>query len=84
MPTATHHALKDLGNVAGSAAALQRSLQMVFGAIAAAAVGLVGENSLISMACVMTMFAIITLVLLALSMKTQSRSSSVAPAYPAK
>ena len=84
MPTATHHALKDLGNVAGSAAALQRSLQMVFGAIAAAAVGLVGENSLISMACVMTMFATITLVLLALSMKTQSRSSSVAPAYPAK
>lgn len=69
MPNATHRALKDLGKVAGSAAALQRSLQMVAGAIAGAAVGLVGGNSIDSMASVMTAFAAIAIVLLRISMK---------------
>ncbi|MDG6098425.1 multidrug effflux MFS transporter [Alteromonas sp. ZYF713] len=76
MPNATHRALKDLGKVAGSAAALQRSLQMVGGAIAGAAVGLVGGNSLVSMASVMTTFSAIAILLLIISIKKRLRSAS--------
>ncbi len=78
MPNATHRALKDLGKVAGSAAALQCSLQMVAGAIAGAAVGLVGGDSIVSMASVMTAFAAIAIVLLRISMKKRLQSPLVA------
>lgn len=76
MPNAIHRALKDLGKVAGSAAALQRSLQMVGGAIAGAAVGLVGGNSLVSMASVMTTFSAIAILLLIISIKKRLLSAS--------
>ncbi|WP_052574902.1 multidrug effflux MFS transporter, partial [Escherichia coli] len=84
MPNATHRALKDLGKVAGSAAALQRSLQMVAGAIAGAAVGLVGGNSIVAMASVMTAFAAIAIVLLRISMKKSLRTPLVTPKFTAK
>lgn len=84
MPNATHRALKDLGKVAGSAAALQRSLQMVAGAIAGAAVGLVGGNSIVSMASVMTAFAAIAIVLLRISMKKSLRTPLETPKFTTK
>ncbi|WP_408917986.1 multidrug effflux MFS transporter [Citrobacter portucalensis] len=69
MPNATYRALQNLASVAGSAAALQRSLQMVAGAIAGVSVGLVGGNSIVSMASVMTAFATISLVLFCISVR---------------
>ena len=72
MPNATYRALQNLGSVAGSAAALQRSLQMVAGAIAGAAVGLVGGNSIVAMALVMVAFATISLALFGISVRKRS------------
>lgn len=77
MPNATHQALKDLGTVAGSAAALLRSLQMVAGAFAAAAVGFVGGNHIAAMASVMTTFAVIAFVLLNIATSKNSRTPLV-------
>lgn len=77
MPNATHRALKDLGTVAGSAAALLRSLQMVAGAFAAAAVGFVGGNHIVAMASVMTTFAAIAFVLLNIATSRNSRTPLV-------
>lgn len=57
MPNATHQALHSVGHIAGSAAALQRSLQFLAGAAAGALVGLIGSNHLLAMAITMTLFA---------------------------
>lgn len=56
MPNATHQALHSVGHIAGSASALQRSLQFLFGAGAGAAVGLIAGNQLMGMATAMTLF----------------------------
>lgn len=74
MPDATHRALKDLGTIAGSAAALQRSLQMVAGAIARSAVGSVGGNNIVAMASVMTAFATIAFILFRIAVRRSSRT----------
>jgi len=64
MPNATHQALATVGNVAGSAAALLRSLQMLAGAAAGALVGLLAGNQLTVMATVMAIAAVAGVVLL--------------------
>lgn len=64
MPNATHEALATVGNVAGSAAALLRSIQMLAGASAGALVGLFAGNQLSVMAAVMTLYAVLGLVLI--------------------
>lgn len=64
MPNATHQALTTVGNVAGSASALLRSIQMVAGASAGALIGLFAGNQLSVMAAVMTLYAVLGLVLL--------------------
>jgi DHA1 family bicyclomycin/chloramphenicol resistance-like MFS transporter len=64
MPNATHQALATVGNVAGSAAALLRSLQMLAGAAAGALVGLLAGNQLTVMATVMAIAAVVGVVLL--------------------
>jgi DHA1 family bicyclomycin/chloramphenicol resistance-like MFS transporter len=61
MPNATHQALASVGNVAGSAAALLRSMQMLAGATAGALVGLFAGNQLTVMAAVMTLSALLGL-----------------------
>lgn len=75
MPNATHMALKDLGTVAGSAAALQRSIQMIMGATASAIVGGIGGNPLEAMAITMVCFAFFSLVLLLANFKYCQNSS---------
>lgn len=70
MPSTTHLALKDMGAVAGSAAALQRALQMVMGAAAGAMVGFIGGNSLVAMAASMTLFAVLAFGLLLIGLRT--------------
>ncbi|WP_316675340.1 multidrug effflux MFS transporter [uncultured Tolumonas sp.] len=77
MPNATYRALKDLGSVAGSAAALLRSLQMIAGACAAAAVGFVGGNHIEAMALIMAVFATIAFVLLNIATRRSARISLV-------
>jgi MFS transporter, DHA1 family, multidrug resistance protein len=64
MPNATHQALQQLGKVAGSAAALQRSLQMAFGALASALVGILSPNPVMGMAASMAIFAVLSCLLL--------------------
>ncbi len=64
MPNATHQALHGVGQVAGSAAALLRSGQMLAGAAAGALVGLFAGNQLTAMAGVMTLSALAGLALL--------------------
>lgn len=64
MPNTTHQALATVGNVAGSAAALLRSLQMLAGAAAGALVGLLAGNQLTVMATVMAIAAVAGVVLL--------------------
>lgn len=66
MPNTTTSALKEMGNVAGSAAALQRALQMVTGAFASVLVSLIGGSPLFSMAATMTLFAVLSLCILVL------------------
>lgn len=61
MPNATHQALSSVGNVAGSASALLRSMQMLAGAAAGALVGLLAGNQLTVMAGVMSLSALIGL-----------------------
>lgn len=61
MPNATHQALSSVGNVAGSAAAVLRSLQMLAGASAGALVGVFAGNQLVIMAAVMTLSALVGL-----------------------
>lgn len=63
MPNATHAALASVGNVAGSAAALLRSMQMLAGAGAGALVGILAGNQLTVMALVMTVCALAGLLL---------------------
>lgn len=76
MPNATHQSLRDVGNVAGSAAALQRSLQMIVGAGAGALFGLAGSHPLKAMAAVMLGFSVLALVIQA------ARKSPSAAAEP--
>jgi DHA1 family bicyclomycin/chloramphenicol resistance-like MFS transporter len=64
MPNATHQALASVGNVAGSAAALLRSMQMLAGAAAGALVGVLAGNQLTVMATVMTIAALIGVALI--------------------
>jgi DHA1 family bicyclomycin/chloramphenicol resistance-like MFS transporter len=64
MPNATHQALATVGNVAGSAAALLRSLQMLAGAAAGALVGVLAGNQLTVMATVMALAAALGVLLL--------------------
>ncbi|OWY27387.1 multidrug effflux MFS transporter [Herbaspirillum robiniae] len=64
MPNATHQALHSVGHIAGSASALQRSLQFLSGAGAGALVGLIAGNQLMGMAIVMALFASVGVVLL--------------------
>lgn len=65
MPIATHQALQHLHQVAGSAAALLRSLQMAVGACSAALVGALGHHDpMLAMASVMCLFAAMNLMLL--------------------
>jgi DHA1 family bicyclomycin/chloramphenicol resistance-like MFS transporter len=64
MPNATHQALASVGNVAGSAAALLRSMQMLAGAAAGALVGVLAGNQLMVMATVMTIAALIGVALI--------------------
>lgn len=66
MPNATHQALATVGNVAGSAAALLRSIQMLAGAGAGALIGLLAGNQLSVMAAVMLISALLGLLLLGL------------------
>ncbi|MBP0600663.1 multidrug effflux MFS transporter [Herbaspirillum sp. LeCh32-8] len=66
MPNATHQALHSVGHIAGSASALQRSLQFLSGAGAGALVGLIAGNQLTGMAIVMTLCACAGMVLLLL------------------
>lgn len=69
MPNATHQALAPVGHVAGSAAALLRSMQMLAGATAGALVGLFAGNQLTVMAGVMTLSALLGLACLLLRHK---------------
>lgn len=64
MPTATHAGLRDLGKVAGSAAALQRGVQMIAGSAAGALVGAIGGQALVAMSLAMGSSAVLSLVLL--------------------
>ncbi|MYM24231.1 Bcr/CflA family efflux MFS transporter [Duganella sp. FT135W] len=66
MPNATHQALATVGNVAGSAAALLRSIQMLAGASAGALIGLFAGNQLAVMAAVMVFYSVLGLLLLGL------------------
>jgi DHA1 family bicyclomycin/chloramphenicol resistance-like MFS transporter len=77
MPSATHAGLRNLGKVAGSAAALQRGLQMVAGSAAGALVGVIGGNPLMAMALAMGTSALLALVLL-VSMQRLSASDEEA------
>ncbi|MFT4196898.1 MAG: Bcr/CflA family efflux MFS transporter [Pseudoxanthomonas sp.] len=71
MPLATHASLRDLGRNAGSAAALQRGLQMVAGAGSGALVGLTGAPPLLAMALAMAASALLALVLLLVLQRTK-------------
>lgn len=64
MPTATHAGLRDLGKVAGSAAALQRGLQMVAGSAAGSLVGVIGGQPLVAMSLAMGASAVLSVALL--------------------
>lgn len=64
MPSATHAGLRNMGKVAGSAAALQRGLQMVAGSTGGALVGLIGGMPLLAMALAMGTSAIVALAFL--------------------
>ncbi len=64
MPNATHQALEPVGQVAGSAAALLRSMQMLAGAATGALVGMLTGNRLTAMAVVMSLSALAGLGLL--------------------
>jgi DHA1 family bicyclomycin/chloramphenicol resistance-like MFS transporter len=64
MPNTTHQSLATVGNIAGSAAALLRSMQMLAGASAGALVGLLAGNQLTVMAMVMALSATTGLLLL--------------------
>ncbi|WPB55196.1 multidrug effflux MFS transporter [Xylophilus sp. GOD-11R] len=59
MPTATHRGLRALGHVAGSAAALQRCMQMVSASVFGTLVGLIGGQSLVAMATSMTVASLL-------------------------
>jgi len=72
MPNATHQALATVGHVAGSAAALLRSMQMLAGATAGALVGLFAGNQLTVMAAVMTLSALLGLACLLVRQKQQA------------
>ncbi|QHI97221.1 Bcr/CflA family efflux MFS transporter [Xylophilus rhododendri] len=61
MPTATHGGLRRLGHVAGSAAALQRCMQMVAASAFGTLVGLVGGQSLAAMGTAMTAASLLAL-----------------------
>ena len=78
MPNATHQALDTVGHVAGSAAALLRSMQMLAGAGTGALVGLLAGNRLTAMAGVMTLAALAGLVLLRARRVNGVRSARVA------
>lgn len=71
MPNATHQALQTVGHIAGSASALQRSLQFLSGAGAGALVGFIAGNQLMGMAITMTLFAGAGIVLLFLQSQRQ-------------
>ncbi|WP_225202232.1 multidrug effflux MFS transporter [Herbaspirillum sp. alder98] len=71
MPNATHQALHSVGHIAGSASALQRSLQFLSGAGAGALVGFIAGNQLRGMAITMTLFAAAGIVLLLLRSERQ-------------
>ncbi|WP_195763429.1 multidrug effflux MFS transporter [Duganella guangzhouensis] len=77
MPNATHQALSSVGNVAGSASALLRSMQMLGGASAGALVGVMAGNQLAGMAAVMTLSAIVGLGVLFVRQLLVSRSANV-------
>jgi DHA1 family bicyclomycin/chloramphenicol resistance-like MFS transporter len=63
-PNATHGALQPMGRMAGAAAAALRSLQMLFGALAGALVGLLYDGrSALSLTATMAGFALLGLVL---------------------
>lgn len=64
LPNTTVRALQDMGNVAGSAAALQRSLQMTIGAFAGVLVSLVEMGPSFSMAISMIFFSLLSIVIL--------------------
>lgn len=81
MPNATYRAMRNAAKVAGSAAALQRSLQMVSGAAAGAIFGMIAGDRLIVMAFVMSMFSLTALGLNWLSGKRQAQAD--APVSPA-
>jgi len=74
MPNTTHQALAGVGQVAGSAAALLRSAQMLAGAAAGALVGLLAGNQLTVMAIVMTLSALVGLALLCARQAMQARA----------
>lgn len=63
-PNTTIRALKKLGNIAGSAAALQRSLQMITGALAGVLVSLIAVNPSVSMAISMSLFSLLSVIIL--------------------
>lgn len=72
MPNATHQALHSVGHIAGSASALQRSLQFLSGAGAGALVGFIAGNQFLGMAITMTLFASGGIALLCLRSGQQS------------
>lgn len=80
MPNAAHRALREAAGVAGSAAALQRSLQMLTGAAAGALFGLAGEDPLVAMACAMATFAVLALGLYCTDMILETRPDSTTAA----
>ena len=77
MPNATHQALGSVGRVAGSAAALLRSAQMLAGAATGALVGLFAGNRLTVMAAVMTCSALVGLGLLCVRQATARQAALV-------
>ena len=79
LPNATHRALRHAGAVAGSAAALQRALQMIVGAASGALFGLLGGNRLVAMAAVMLLFAVIALAFQFARLRLESRAGVAAP-----
>lgn len=64
MPTATYLGMENMGTSAGSAAALQRTAQMVTGAMASLLVGLWEGPPLIGMATTMLSFSALSILLL--------------------
>jgi len=84
MPQATHQALSTVGQVAGSASALLRSIQMLAGASAGALIGLLAGNQLSVMAAVMTLSSLLGMLFLWVRRLVAPAPASQLPSRPAE